>query len=223
MRARVAIAAALTLAIAGCAGGPNGPRKLKPVANPSAVVATELAFARAAQEDGQWKAFRKYADKSAIMLLESGPVNARSWLAGKADPAQPVTWEPLAVWSSCDGSLAVSKFAFTDPTDGTSGEGYTVWKRDRPDRYRYLFDMSYQAAPSQAPEMIKAEVAECKAAPAAPASGAVGQSDDGSLAWSYSFENGVRSLRVWTSGKAGPKLAIDQSVPAGDRSNRTGN
>lgn len=223
MRARVVIAAALTLAIAGCASGPNGPRKLKPVANPSAVVATELAFARAAQEEGQWKAFRKYADKSAIMLLESGPVNARSWLAGKTDPAQAVSWEPLAIWSSCDGSLAVSKFAFTSADGSPGGEGYTVWKRDRPDRYRYLFDMGFAAPRAEAPEMIQADVAECKAAPAAPASGVAGQSDDGSLAWSYSFENGVRGFRVWTSGKAGPKLVIDQSVPAGDDTARTGN
>lgn len=212
MRAPVTLlAGAAALALGGCAGETGRLRPLKPVANPGAVVAAELAFARTAQEQGQWTAFRKYAGKGAVLMLPSGPVDAKTWLSKQADPAKAVTWEPLAIWSSCDGSIAVSRFAFAYPDGGPHGEGFTVWQHDRSDRYHYLFDFGFEttAAPA-APEMIRGEVAECKVAPANPSAQ---QSDDGSLAWTYGFDGGVRSFQVWISGKDGPQLVIDKRVP----------
>ena len=60
---KLAISIAAAGALAACAGQGERPRYrgLRPTANPSAVVAAELAFARAAQEKGQWTAFREYA------------------------------------------------------------------------------------------------------------------------------------------------------------------
>src|SRR5690606_39127749 len=100
-------AIALAAALAACATAPRDRTDLRPNANPSAVIAAEMAFARAAQEKGQWTAFRQYATRDAVMFVPE-PVNAQQWLRGQADPAQAVTWQPYQVWSSCDGSFAVS-------------------------------------------------------------------------------------------------------------------
>ena len=59
-------ALALTAALAACASGPERPLRLS--ADPSAVVSAELAFARLAQEKGQWTAFRETASDAAIMF-----------------------------------------------------------------------------------------------------------------------------------------------------------
>ena len=80
---RVAVAL-LAIALAGCAAQ-NGPRDvyqrmLKPTANPSTVVATELAFARAAQEDGQWTAFAEYAADGGLIFGRNGAIEAKPWL-----------------------------------------------------------------------------------------------------------------------------------------------
>ena len=56
---RRAVTWTLVLALAVCGVSGDARRyNLRPTANPSAVVAAELAFARAAQEKGQWTAFR---------------------------------------------------------------------------------------------------------------------------------------------------------------------
>ena len=81
------------------------------------VVAAEIAFARAAQEKGQWTAFAEYATDDAVMFVPE-PVVARDWLRRQTDPPQPVQWQTHQVWSSCDGTLAVTKGAWQRP-DGT--------------------------------------------------------------------------------------------------------
>ena len=96
-------------------------------ADASAVVAAELAFARAAQEKGQWTAFAEFAADDAVMFVPE-PVNAQAWLKGRANPPQAVRWQPHQVWSSCDGSLAVTKGAWQRP-DGSVGYFTTVWQR----------------------------------------------------------------------------------------------
>ena len=88
-------------------------------ANPSAVVAEELAFARLAQEKGQWTAFRETATKDAVMFVPQ-MAYAQDFLKDKPNPAQAVKWQPHQVWSSCDGSVAVTRGAWQWP-DGTSG------------------------------------------------------------------------------------------------------
>ena len=95
-------------------------RLLTPAANPSKVVAAELELARAAQEDGQWSAFRDFSAGDAVLFVPE-PVAARDWLQGRADPAAALQWQPHHIWSSCDGSLAVTRGAWQHP-DGAQGE-----------------------------------------------------------------------------------------------------
>jgi hypothetical protein len=156
-------------------------------ADPSAVIAAELAFARAAQEKGQWTAFAQYAADDAVMFVPQ-PVNARDWLRGQTNPAQAVAWQPHQVWSSCDGTLAVTKGAWQRP-DGSVGYFTTVWERQRGGDYKWVMDQGdVLAQPLEAPEFVGAAVADCSPAqvnivPILPGQRLTGRSDDGTLVW----------------------------------------
>ena len=165
----LALAAALTVLAGGCSANPE-PRRAwdeRTVrADPSRVIAAELAFARAAQEKGQWTAFAEYATGDAVMFVPD-PVNARDWLRRQTDPPQAVRWQPHQVWSSCDGSLAVTRGAWQRP-DGSAGYFTTVWARQRDDQYKWVMDQGDTLAqPLADPEMIDAKVAQCAPGPAA--------------------------------------------------------
>ena len=113
-------------------------------AAPSRVIAAELAFARAAQEKGQWSAFAEYATEDAVMFVPQ-PTNAQAWLKGRANPPQAVRWQPHQVWSSCDGSLAVAKGALQRP-DGSAGYFTTVWARQAKKKAGYRWLLYHEGA-----------------------------------------------------------------------------
>lgn len=127
--------------------------------DPSKVIAAELAFARLAQEKGQWTAFAETATSEAVMFVPQ-VTNARQWLKGRANPAVAVKWQPAQVWVSCDGSLAVTKGPWQRP----SGVGYftTVWQRQRDGSFKWVLDQGDALQqPLPVPEMIPGKVAEC--------------------------------------------------------------
>lgn len=197
------------LALASCASGPSDSRNFEPkLANPSAVIAAEIAFNRLAQEKGQWTAFRQTVAKDAVMFVPQ-PVNAGEWLKGKADPAVSVKWQPHKAFMSCDGKTGVTTGASQWP-DGRNGYFTTVWqwyeKGSRGDgEWKWLLDHGeIIATPRANPEMIETRVASCKGrAPAAlnaPAVGAqmkMGFSRDQSLSWTWVVQpSGARTLNV---------------------------
>lgn len=224
---RIAICALAAFSLAGCAGG--GPKPLPRAqyeraiagapgaAQPSKIVAAELAFARMAREDGQWTAFRAFAAPGAIMHGENGAVDASSWLTGKIDPAESVRWNPRAVWTSCDGTVAVSNGRFRQP-DGIVGSFVTVWQRQSDGEYRWIYDAGTPDDPQpvrtapmaptseddivvNAYDSIKGLVADCnrrgEITPAPPAyalpAGTQGKamlSRDGSLRWRWEHTQG---------------------------------
>lgn len=177
--ALVAVLALMAGLVAASAQGQGGPQEARlhredrerdfRRADPAAVIAVELAFARAAQDKGQWTAFAAFATEDAVMFVPE-PVNAQAWLKKRANPAQTVRWQPHQVWSSCDGSLAVTKGAWQRP-DGSVGYFTTVWQRqgkkkdeddERGTRYRWVLDQGDTLAePLAAPEMIEAKSADC--------------------------------------------------------------
>jgi len=179
-------------------------------ASPSRIVAAELAFARAAQELGQWTAFAEYAARDAVMFVPE-PVRAQDWLRKRANPPQAVRWQPHQVWASCDGSLAVTRGAWQRP-DGSVGYFTTVWQRQEKEKdgYRWVLDQGDAlAAPLAAPEMIEAKVAECPRPmqhdavildpPACTAQGCSGggRSGDDTLEFRYETRpDGARAFRV---------------------------
>lgn len=119
-------------------------------AQPSTIVAAEIAFARAAREQGQWTAFRQFAAPGAVIHTPSGPVPLDTFLAGQSDPAEAVQWEPRAVAISCDGALAVSQGRYRAP-DGSVGNFVTVWERQGDGQYRYVYDVGGPDVPQPPP------------------------------------------------------------------------
>jgi hypothetical protein len=216
------------LALASCAGGPSGgQRNFEPkLANPSAVIAAEIAFNRLAQEKGQWTAFRETAAKDAVMFVPQ-PTLAQAWLKGKADPAVSVKWQPHKAFMSCDGKTGVTTGASQWP-DGRSGYFTTVWqwfeKGSRGDgEWKWVVDHGeFIAMPRAAREMIETRIASCKGnAPAelvAPAEGAkmkAGYSRDQSLSYTWVVQpNGARTLEVklW-NGTSADTVLLDRMAP----------
>lgn len=162
------------------------------IANPSALIATEVALGQMAAKKGQAKALRAFA-------------------ADEASPLQPLVGKRAAaqVWISCDGSLGVTRGDVKGP-DNSVGTYVTVWRRQKNGTYRWVLDQT--GAPGPASDdfaMITARIAACPPRSTAPAanSGAGdkeagdkeagdkavvvtaplangGTSDDGTLAWS---------------------------------------
>lgn len=212
---RFVIAATLSLALAACASAPRGPRfgmMLKPSANPSEVIATELAFARLAQDKGQWAAFRATAADGAEMFVPQR-VKAADWLKGRAEPPVAVKWQPHAVWSSCDGSYAVTRGAWQ--SGNGAGHFATVWQRQKDGAYKWVADMSLATERvDPAPEMVAAAVADCPKQGEAP--GTIGQfagttgadmrsgsAVDNTLTWTTTvMPDGTRQIavRLWKDG-----------------------
>lgn len=155
------LAGAAVAMLAAPAGAEKRRRPAGPgTANPSELIATEIAFARAAREDGQWTAFRKFADDEAVMFVPQ-PVMAKDWLKGQQDPAQPVQWEPYQVWMSCDGTMGVTKGAWHRP-DGSVGYFTTIWKQQKKGEYRWVLDHGDTLSePLPEPDFLSAKVASC--------------------------------------------------------------
>jgi hypothetical protein len=97
------------------------------VAVPTAVQA-ERAFAADAQRIGQWTAFRKYADTSAVMFTPQA-VWAREFLKGHKDPLAALKWSPAESYVSCDGRTAINKGPWTGAAGKAHGYFTTVWMR----------------------------------------------------------------------------------------------
>lgn len=119
-------------------------------AQPSTIVAAEIAFARAAREQGQWTAFKQFAAPGALLHGKNGPFPIEPWLAAQTDPPAAVQWEPRAVVLSCDGALAVSEGRSRTP-DGKVGNFLTVWERQPSGEYRYVFDAGGPDVPQPPP------------------------------------------------------------------------
>ena len=219
----------LPAALVGCAAGPSSEyRTFQPkIANPSAIIAAEIAFNQLAQQKGQWTAFRATASKDAVMFVPQ-PTHALEWLKGKADPAQPVKWQPQKAFMSCDGKTGVTTGAWQRP-DGSAGYFTTVWqfveKNARGDgEWKWVLDHGDALTLARQPkEMIETKVASCKGrAPAmltAPPEGAImktGYAKDQSLSYSYVVQpNGARTVEVklWNGDVSETVIADQVAAP----------
>jgi len=147
---------------------PGGALGITPAGNPSALIAAEVAFARLARERGQWPAFAATAAEAAEMFAPQR-VLAKLWLKGRANPAQPLQWQPHAAWISCDGSAGATFGAYQGSTgEGGSGQGWfsNLWQRQKKGGYKWLLDQGGDlAAPLAAPEFLAGKVANCRACP----------------------------------------------------------
>ena len=98
------------------------------VAASATAIDAERAFARDAQRQGQWTAFRKYADETAVMFNPQA-VWARDYLGRIKDPPKAARWGPAQSWVSCDRRTAINRGPWTSPA-GQRGHFTTVWVRE---------------------------------------------------------------------------------------------
>ena len=166
---RFAASLMLALALSACAGNkPRGPRPevidriltgAPGEAQPSKVVAAEIAYGQAAKERGQYTAAREFAGPAAMYHGRNGPVSALTLLDGLgADPQTSVIWGPKAVVISCDATLAVSQGRYQD-AEGIVGNYVTVWQRQSDREYRWFYDVAGPDVP-QPPKPKPTEVDE---------------------------------------------------------------
>lgn len=217
---RLVLAVVTLSLVAGCAQGPD-PRKRPLAANPSAYVAAEIAFARLAQEKGQWTAFRETSAPDAVMFVPQR-VKARDWLKAQANPAEAVKWQPRAVYVSCDGNAGATTGAWQK--GGGTGYFTTVWLRDPiSGKINWVLDHGDAlTAPRAAPDFIESKQAKCGSRPAVPIEAgdegddmAVGLSPDQTLSWTSTVhpdQSRRLVIRLW-DGKT-MATVIDDKVAA---------
>jgi hypothetical protein len=195
-------------------------------------VDAERAFASDAQRIGQWTAFRKWADRDAVVFTPQAAW-ARDALP-KDNPPKAIRWRPAHSFVSCDGRTAVN----TGPWFRASGEqgGYftTVWQRSEKG-WRWAYDgggpvpkgtpvpplqpqihaaSCYGRAPG-AP-IIPPPPLTAKQARTTPDDNGRGQSADKTLGWDWKVEKtGARKLRVyqWNGQRYAQVLVNDIPAP----------
>ena len=201
-------------------------------AAPTAVDA-ELAFARDAQHIGQWAAFRKWADRDAVVFTPQAAW-AREALP-KEEPPKAIHWLPAHSFVSCDGHTAVNTGPWWRPDGALGGYFTTVWQRTK-GQWRWAYD---GGGPLSRPvtEPVKAEVtrATCgtkapgapippppkltaKQARTTPDDNGRGESADKTLGWDWKVDSkGARKLRVyqWAGDHYAQVLFNDVPAPPG--------
>jgi hypothetical protein len=215
-----------------------------PTGDPSAIVAAEIAFAQLARKKGQWTAFKETADKDAVMFVPQ-VVNAQSWLRKRKDPAQSVSWGPGKVYVACDGSYAVSTGDARWPDGSTStfitlwrrqergGYKWALdWGSDKPVSGSDIVEIEGKVAACPprrpGPETERREEREERdfqrgrrpgleivRIPDPPPASHDGQSEDGTLRWSWqSGADGARVLTVNMRTETGFATVVDDHVAA---------
>lgn len=189
-------------------------------ANPSAVIAAELALANDARTRGLWTALAASAAPDAILFTPT-IAWAQVWLKGRTSAPQPWTRAPSAVWSSCDGSLMAARGTWRKGAQ--SGAFVTLWARQPSGSYRWIVAENVPqpaAEPAENADMITAQLADCpdrgrdgapkrrggdtkakpvklKDLPPLDPAGRSGSAADGSLRWSVAVQpGGARRITV---------------------------
>ncbi|MDJ0641602.1 MAG: hypothetical protein QNJ15_02185 [Erythrobacter sp.] len=124
----------------------NAPGK----AQPSTIVATEVAYAREAKAQGQYTAAGQFAASGALLHGRNGPVAYAALASQLPNPETPVEWGPRTVVMSCDGALALSVGRFRDQ-EGFVGNYVTTWVRQPDNSYKWSYDVAGRDDPQPPP------------------------------------------------------------------------
>ena len=189
-------------------------------------VDAEIAFARDAKRIGQWTAFRKWADRDAVMFTPQA-VWVQRFLKDRKDPPKAVQWVPADSFVSCDARTAVT----TGPWWGADGvhHGYftTVWQRTKAG-WRWVYDGGAATTEGSAKPMdvpLNVHAASCRAkAPGAPLphrrttpeDNGRGQSADKTLGWDWNVgADGARTFRLlqWKGSRYAEVLTNEIPAP----------
>jgi len=123
-------------------------------------VDAERAFAADARKVGQWTAFRKYADETAVMFTPQA-VWAQEFLEPLKDPPKSISWGPSDSWISCDGRTAINRGPWTSASGTAHGYFTTVWMRQGK-AWKWGYDGGDDLAqPMALPKKPRVERASC--------------------------------------------------------------
>lgn len=231
----------LAFTLTACVGGPQRPRFAPGVidralasapgeAQPSRVVATEVAMSQAEKAEGVWAARSRFTAPGAIWHVNEGAVGAVERMDSMAKLDGTADWGPRTVVMSCDGALAVTLGRFRS-ISGKFGTYVTTWVRQANNSYKWIYNTDWIDDPQPPPrpdvgdedslitvigiDAIQGLVASCPRAgapvPPPPAislandnPGAAQLSRDGTLRWRWEHRSdGARYVRVeyWYEGE----------------------
>ena len=193
-------------------------------------VDAENAFARDARRLGQWTAFRKYADETAVMFTPQA-IWAQEFLAGRKDPPKAVNWAASASWVSCDGRTAINRGPAVWP-NGNRNYFTTVWVRGRAG-WKWTYDAGDTLdKPIALPKQARVERASCagrdrirseyreevkptaRIAGKPPADAGQGRSADGTLIYVWKVAaSGERHFEAKLWNGRDYRTVLDQKVP----------
>jgi hypothetical protein len=196
-------------------------------------VDADLAFARDAQRIGQWSAFRKWADRDAVMFTPRA-VWAKTFLKRLKDPPRSISWRPTQTYSSCDGRTAVNRGPWFTQDHRLGGYFTTVWQRT-PAGWRWVYDGGSLPPEGSSAATPRTERASCslptRRLPTTPLSelnpeqtlttptdNGRGQSADRTLSWDWKVTAaGERRLRVylWTGKRYSQVIQAMDPAPQG--------
>jgi len=195
-------------------------------------VEAERAFARDARRIGQWTAFRKYADDTAVMFTPQA-IWAHEFLAGKKDPPKSIVWGPSHSWTSCDGRTAITRGPWATPAGKWSGYFTTIWVRGQ-EGWKWTYDAGDTLTPPTAlPKRPQEQRASCagrekipgeyrqevkstaRIAGKPPADAGQGRSADGTLIYEWRVAaTGERRFQAKLWNGRDYRTILNQSVPA---------
>lgn len=184
----------------------------------------ETAFARDARRIGQWSAFRKWADRDAVMFTPRA-VWAKRFLRPLKDPPNAISWHASQSFVSCDGRTAVNTGPWFKQDGSIGGSFTTVWQRT-PEGWRWAYDGGSPSQVAPAARRTVTHRSSCSGrapgAPVAPPSRSLrdssptdagrGQSADRTIGWDWKVsQNGGRRFRVyqWTGSRYAEVLHND--------------
>lgn len=216
------VMAACAVSLTACASQRRGPptevinrvlAKAPGAAQPSTIVATEVAYARAADEFGFAQAALQFSAPGAQIHLRQGVVPIAAIAEAFEQAGLQTQWGPRLVVQSCDGALALSQGRFIDG-EGKVGNYVTTWVRQSDGSFKWTYDSAGLDDPQPPPrpefedgdivvtaiDSVQGLIATCPRGqtipppPALPASGggasAVQVSSDGTLRWRWEHREG---------------------------------
>jgi hypothetical protein len=196
-------------------------------------VGAENAFSADAQKIGMWTAFRKYADRDAVMFTPQA-VWVQQFLKDRKDPPKSINWRPAHSFVSCDGRTAVNTGPWFTPDGKRGGFFTTVWQRTE-GKWRWVYDGGGPLEDSVKTPPMKPQTHRATCAGKAPGAPVIppppltnkqarttpddigrGQSADKTLGWDWKVDkDGGRKFRVfqWTGMRYAQVLFNDVPAP----------
>jgi hypothetical protein len=192
-------------------------------AAPQSAADAERAFARMAQTEGQWSAFRHYATEDAVMFAPQA-VKTQEFLKNRKDPPAALMWWAADSFVSCDGASAINTGPWLRPKGDAFGYFTTVWRRQGDGGWKWSMDGGDDLAkPRPAGDATARHRASCKGNPATVAAvryrdgdTGEGQSEDCTLAWRWHVApDGSRTFDAWMWDGRTMRAVIADRINAG--------